>query len=107
MILKQLEIENSLLQTGSLESANKRALDPASERITSGCDQAIVMHKPRLHSDNGSSYVATNLADYLEAMGMDHVRGAPYHPQAQGSEQGQWPQWRRVSPRRSGAGIKP
>ena len=50
----------------------------------SRCDQATVIHKPRLLSDNGSSYVATDLAEYLEAKGMDHVRGAPYHPQTQG-----------------------
>ena len=50
----------------------------------SGCDQATVLHKPRLLSDNGSSYVAAELADYLDAKGMDHVRGAPHHPQTQG-----------------------
>ena len=50
----------------------------------SGCDQATVLHKPRLLSDNGSSYVAAQLADYLDAKGMDHVRGAPHHPQTQG-----------------------
>jgi transposase InsO family protein/transposase-like protein len=50
----------------------------------SGCDQATVVHKPRLLSDNGSSYVAGNLADYLDAKKMDHVRGAPHHPQTQG-----------------------
>ena len=50
----------------------------------SGCDQASVLHKPRLLSDNGSSYIATDLADWLKAQGMDHVRGAPYHPQTQG-----------------------
>jgi putative transposase len=50
----------------------------------SGCDQATVVRKPRLLSDNGSSYVASDLADYLEDKGMDHVRGAPHHPQTQG-----------------------
>lgn len=50
----------------------------------SGCNSATVMHKPRLLSDNGSSYVAADLADYLEGKGMDHVRGAPHHPQTQG-----------------------
>ena len=50
----------------------------------SGCDQATVVHKPRLLSDNGSSYVASELADYLEDKGIDHVRGAPHHPQTQG-----------------------
>jgi transposase InsO family protein len=43
-----------------------------------------VVHKPRLLSDNGPSYVAGELADYLGQNGMDHVRGAPFHPQTQG-----------------------
>ena len=50
----------------------------------SGCDQVHVAHKPRLLSDNGSSYVSGELADWLDDKGMDHVRGAPYHPQTQG-----------------------
>ena len=50
----------------------------------SGCDEATVIHKPRLLTDNGSSYVAADLADYLEACGIEHVRGAPHHPQTQG-----------------------
>ena len=51
---------------------------------TSGCDSATVIQKPGLLSDNGSSCVASDLADYLEDKGMDHVRGAPHHPQTQG-----------------------
>ena len=50
----------------------------------SGCDQVNVVHKPRLLSDNGSSYISSELAGWLENKGMDHVRGAPYHPQTQG-----------------------
>ena len=50
----------------------------------SGCDQVHVVHKPRLLSDNGSSYVSGDLADWLEDKGMPHTRGAPYHPQTQG-----------------------
>jgi len=50
----------------------------------SGCDQATVAHKPRLLSDNGSSYISGELADWLDDRGMDHTRGAPYHPQTQG-----------------------
>ena len=50
----------------------------------SGCDQAHVLHKPRLLSDNGPSYVAGELADYLASKKMRHVRGAPFHPQTQG-----------------------
>ena len=50
----------------------------------SGCNQAHVLHKPRLLSDNGPSYVAGELADYLAEKDMRHVRGAPFHPQTQG-----------------------
>ncbi|MFN4050382.1 MAG: DDE-type integrase/transposase/recombinase, partial [Acinetobacter pittii] len=45
----------------------------------SGCDSAKILHKPRLLSDNGSSYIAGDLAEYLEDKGMKHVRGAPMH----------------------------
>ncbi len=47
-------------------------------------DQAHVVHKPRLLSDNGSSYVSGELAEWLGDRKMGHVRGAPYHPQTQG-----------------------
>lgn len=50
----------------------------------SGCDSAKVLRKPRLLSDNGSSYIAGDLAEYLEDKGMQHVRAAPVHPQTQG-----------------------
>jgi len=50
----------------------------------SGCDQANVIHRPRLLSDNGASYIAGEFAEWLDNNGMDHVRGAPYHPQTQG-----------------------
>lgn len=50
----------------------------------SECGQARVTHRPRLLSDNGSSYVSGELADSRSAQGMGHVRGAPCHPQTQG-----------------------
>jgi transposase InsO family protein len=50
----------------------------------SGCDQAHVVRKPRLLSDNGSSYVSGELAEWLGDKKMGHVRGAPYHPQTHG-----------------------
>ncbi len=50
----------------------------------SGCDSTTVVHRPRLLSDNGSSYISGDLAKWLEDQGMDHVRGAPNHPQTQG-----------------------
>jgi len=50
----------------------------------SGCDQVNVVHRPRLLSDNGASYISGDLAEWLDDNSMDHVRGAPYHPQTQG-----------------------
>jgi putative transposase len=50
----------------------------------SGCDQVHVHHRPRLLSDNGPCYIAGELADYIEAQRMSHVRSAPFHPQTQG-----------------------
>lgn len=50
----------------------------------SGCDQANVVHKPRLLSDNGSSNISECLADHIKDQVMSYVRGAPYHPQTQG-----------------------
>jgi putative transposase len=57
-------------------------LDMALE--ASGCASASVKHRPRLLSDNGPSYIAEELADYISAKKMSHVRGAPFHPQTQG-----------------------
>ena len=50
----------------------------------SGLDRATVVHRPRLLSDNGSSYISADLAKWLDGQNMDHVRGAPYHPMTQG-----------------------
>ena len=49
-----------------------------------GLDQIHVKHKPRLLSDNGPSYVASELKAYLDDQGMTHTRGRPYHPMTQG-----------------------
>ena len=51
---------------------------------STGCDKARVVHKPRLLSDNGPSYVSGELAKWLDEQDMTHVRGAPNHPQTQG-----------------------
>src|SRR5215470_17351677 len=57
-------------------------LEPALQ--VSGIDTARVFHRPRLLSDNGSSYLSANLAEWLDDRKMQHVRGAPYHPMTQG-----------------------
>jgi len=50
----------------------------------SGLDEAPLDQRPRLLSDNGPSYVASELADWLDQQGMRHTRGKPYHPMTQG-----------------------
>ena len=50
----------------------------------SGLDQAKVAHRPRLLSDNGSSYISGELADWLGDQKMARTRSAPYHPMTQG-----------------------
>jgi transposase InsO family protein/transposase-like protein len=50
----------------------------------SGLEQATVAIRPRLLSDNGSSYISGDLARWLDTQDMQHIRGAPYHPMTQG-----------------------
>ena len=50
----------------------------------SGLDDAPPERRPRLLSDNGPSYVASDLSDWLQDQGMKHTRGKPYHPMTQG-----------------------
>ena len=52
--------------------------------LAAGLDHVTVVHRPRLLSDNGASYISADLAEWLDGKGMQHVRGAPYHPQTQG-----------------------
>ena len=67
----------------------------------SGCDSARVVHEPRLLSDNGSSYISGELADWLRDHAMGHVRGAPNHPQTQGKIE----RWHQTLNRRSAKRI--
>jgi putative transposase len=50
----------------------------------SGLDNVEPDRRPRLLSDNGPSYIASDLSDWLEKRGMRHTRGKPYHPMTQG-----------------------
>jgi len=60
----------------------KEVLDMALART--GLDRIRVNHRPRLLSDNGPCYISSELREYLEDRGIDHTRGAPYHPMTQG-----------------------
>ena len=50
----------------------------------SGLDDLTVKHRPRLLSDNGPSYIASDLSEWLRERDMKHTRGKPYHPMTQG-----------------------
>jgi len=39
----------------------------------SGLDQAKVVHRPRLLSDNGSNYIAADLAKWLNGQKMERI----------------------------------
>ena len=60
----------------------QETLDLALE--ATGVRQVQVRHRPRLLSDNGPCYVSHDLKEYLRRHGMEHTRGAPYHPMTQG-----------------------
>lgn len=51
---------------------------------STGLDQALVEHRPRLLSDNGSCYVSGELRSFLESRHIEHTHSAPYHPMTQG-----------------------
>lgn len=57
-------------------------LESAVERT--GIYGVPVKHRPRLLSDNGPCYISGELREYLEGRGIEHTRGAPYHPMTQG-----------------------
>jgi len=60
----------------------KQTLTSAVE--TTGVQHIKVKYRPRLLSDNGAAFVSEDLARFLNHYKLDHVRGAPYHPQTQG-----------------------
>ena len=49
-----------------------------------GVTQVQVRHRPRLLSGNGPCFLSHELNDYLRQHGLEHTRGAPYHPMTQG-----------------------
>jgi putative transposase len=50
----------------------------------SGLETAKPADRPKLLSDNGSGYIAGDLATWLADRQIKHLRGAPYHPMTQG-----------------------
>ena len=70
------------LTTGMSHTDVQDTLDLA--LAATGVTQVAVKHRPRLLSDNGSAYISADLAEYLAPYHIQHIHGAPYHPQTQG-----------------------
>ena len=67
----------------TMETADvQQTLDLA--RDFTGIEQVRVEVRPRLLSDNGSSFTSQALAKYLKKHHIKHIHSAPYHPQTQG-----------------------
>jgi len=50
----------------------------------SGMTEVLLEDRTKLLSDNGSGYVSRAFRDYLNLVGIRHIRAAPYHPQTNG-----------------------
>ena len=50
----------------------------------SGCHDVPLRQRLQLLSDNGPGFISSVFAQWLEQHGIQHVRGAPAHPQTQG-----------------------
>ena len=70
------------LYTSMSSTDVKDLLDHAQQKT--GIDNVKVRHRPRLLTDNGPCYLSEDLKTYLNHNGIEHTRGAPYHPQTQG-----------------------
>ena len=49
-----------------------------------GMTEVPLEDRTKLLSDNGSGYVSRAFRDYLNLVGIRHIRAAPYHPQTKG-----------------------
>ena len=60
--------------------------EDAEEAIQEALKRACIKKKdaPRLLSDNGPCFIAKEFDQYLEGVGINHIRGKRYHPQTQG-----------------------
>ena len=50
----------------------------------SGCQNVPLRQRPRLLYDNGPGFISDAFAKWLAQHGIQHVCGAPAHPQTQG-----------------------
>lgn len=59
-----------------------RVVQAAAE--ATGLLSAPTVKKPALRTDNGSGYIAAAMEDYLQIIGLKHLRGRAHHPQTTG-----------------------
>jgi putative transposase len=70
------------LCTGMTASDVSETLELAT--TASGCRDLPLRQRPRLLSDNGPGFISDAFARWMAQQGIQHVRGAPAHPQTQG-----------------------
>jgi putative transposase len=58
--------------------------DDAAQTVEAALLKSNLQQPPKLLSDNGSSYIATDFKDYLQSNDIKHIRGSVRHPQTQG-----------------------
>jgi putative transposase len=84
--MNTIQFLTSASQNSDSPTGNWGVCDELSEICSksSGGDSATALRKPRLLSDNSPSYIAGELAEYIEARKMRDIRAAPRHTQTQG-----------------------
>lgn len=66
------------MAAGSLIEVVQQAVDDT------GMTDVPIEDRTRLLSDNGSGYISRAFRDYLNLVGIGHIRAAPFHPQTNG-----------------------
>jgi putative transposase len=73
------------VQTPSLAGVIQQALENTGlDRAPRICDQRRPTDRPRLLTDNGSGYLSRDMAAFLQAQELRHIRTRSHHPQTNG-----------------------
>lgn len=71
-----------------LELCNTMTATDAEHFLDKSLFKIDLIHIPKLLSDKGACYISGQLNDYVNIVGMKHVRRALTHPQTQGKIEG-------------------
>ena len=68
------------------ELCESMKVEDVQRTVDHGMDKAALskQQRPKLLSDNGSCYIASELKTYMDAKQIKHIHGRPLHPQTQG-----------------------